>query len=134
VDASSANTITADLENIAQAKDIGDSAQDALAWLSREQEEWLLLFNNADDTTLNLCKYFPHCSHGNIVITSRNQDVCIHAPSLESNCKISNMTPDEARCLLLAIAGWRDHHSNDENERLATAIVKVTSLFLSCLG
>jgi hypothetical protein len=134
VDASSANTITADLENIAKAKNTGDSAQDALAWFSRQHEEWLLLFNNADDTKLNLHNYIPHCSHGNILITSRNQDTCIYAPSLESNCKVSNLMPDDAKCLLLAIASWRENHSNDETERLATAIVKVISQLLSCLG
>ena len=132
VDASSSNTITTDLENIAQAKKAGESAQDALAWLARQNEEWLLLFNNADDTTLNLGNYFPCCSHGNILITSRNHETCLHAPRPESNCKISNLTPDDARCLLLAITGYGDGQANDA-EVLATTIVKVIVLDLSCL-
>jgi hypothetical protein len=133
VDASSSNTITIDLENIAQAKAAGESLQDALAWLAEQNGEWLLLFNNADDKTLNIGNYFPHCSHGNILITSRNRDTCFHARSPESNCKVSDLTPDDARCLLLTLAGQPDGHSN-ETDLLATAIVKVTLALLFCAG
>ena len=132
VDASSITTITMDLENIAQANEAGKSAQNALTWLARQHEEWLLVFDNADDTTLNLHNYFPCCSHGNILITSRNRDTCIHAPSPKLIYKVSNLTPDDARCLLFAIAGQEDDHSN-ETEALATEIVKVT-VSLSCPG
>ena len=134
LDASSANTITTDLENIARAKEAGDSPQDALAWLSRQHEEWLVLFDNADDTALNLRNYFPCCSHGNILITSRNHDTRIHASSPESNCKVSNLMPNDAKCLLLEIAAQRDNGSNTKTEELATAIVKVILPFLSCRG
>ena len=130
VDASSTNTITIDLENIAQVKEAGETAQDALAWLARQHEEWLLLFNNADDRTLTLGNYFPNCSHGNILITSRNHDICIYARSPNLNCKISDLTPDDARSLLLTIAGQGDSCAN-ETKMLATAVVKVTVLFMS---
>jgi hypothetical protein len=133
VDASSSITITTDLENIARAKAAGESLQDALAWLARQREEWLLLFNNADDAKLNLHNYFPSCSHGNILITSRNRDTRLHALSPESNYNVSNLTPDDARCLLLTMVGQRDAHSN-ETEVLATAIVKVILSPLSCPG
>src|SRR3984957_18633645 len=72
VDASTVETITTDLRSIAVAKGVGNSENDALNWLSRQRKEWLLLFNSADDTMLNLRDYFPRCSHGNILITSRN--------------------------------------------------------------
>ena len=134
MDASSTETITTDLENIARAKGAGESPQDALAWLSRQYEEWLVLFNNADDTTLNLGLYFPCCSHGNILITSRNREICIYAPNPEANCKVSDLMPDDARCLLLAIVGQRDNHSNDEVEVLTTALVKVILEPLCCQG
>jgi hypothetical protein len=133
VDASSSNTITTDLENIAQAKAAGESSQDTLSWLARQHEEWLLLFNNADDTKLNLGNYFPHCSHGNILITSRNRDTCLHAQSPESNCKVADLAPNDARCLLLTLAGQLDGHSN-ETDVLAIAIVKVTLALLFSTG
>jgi hypothetical protein len=123
VDASSTNTINIDLENIAQAKEIGESPQDSLTWLARQREEWLVLFNNADYTTLNLHDFFPNCSHGNILVTSRNRDMCTHAPSPESNHKVSNLLPDDARHLLLSMAGHGNGHSNETE--VAIAIVKV---------
>jgi hypothetical protein len=133
VDASSSNTITTDLENIAQAKAVGESSQNSLSWLARQHEEWLLLFNNADDTTLNLSDYFPCCSHGNILITTRNRETCLHARSPESNCKVSDLAPDDARCLLLVLAGQKDGQSN-EADVLARAIVKVILSLVCCAG
>ena len=133
MDASSSNTITTDLENIAQAKAAGDSSQNALSWLARQHEEWLLLFNNADDAKLNLHKYFPSCSHGNILITSRNRDTRLHALSPGSNYNVSNLAPSDAKCLLLAMVGQRDAYSK-ETEVLATAIVKVILSHVSCPG
>src|ERR1700722_18018218 len=99
VDASTVETITADLRSIAVAKGIGDSKNDTLNWLSRQRKEWLLLFNNANDTMLNLRDYFPCCSHGNILITSRNYKIRQHATSQQSHCKVSGLTETEAGCL-----------------------------------
>ena len=72
VDASTTNTIDTDLTNIALGKGIGDSMKNTVDWLATQDEEWLLLLNNADDPAMDLRDYFPHCSHGNILITSRN--------------------------------------------------------------
>ena len=71
VDASSESTINADLSNIALAKNIGSTHQDAIDWLSNLNEEWLLIFDNADDVKLPIQVYFPLCSYGNIIITTR---------------------------------------------------------------
>ncbi|KAJ7795198.1 hypothetical protein B0H14DRAFT_2920693 [Mycena olivaceomarginata] len=59
-------------KNIAIANKIGNSLQDALLWLITSTEEWMLLFDNADDPNINLFPFFPQCTHGNIIITSRN--------------------------------------------------------------
>ena len=104
MDASSSNTIVAYLRNIALIKRAGESEQDALIWLSREHREWLLLFDSADDVKLNLRNYFPPCSHGNILITSRNRGTLLYSPNPDANCKVGNLTPDEAKNLLLQIA------------------------------
>ena len=128
VDASTIETITTDLRSIAIDKGIGDLEKDwkdALDWLSRNHKEWLLLFNNADDTRINLRHYFPICSHGNILITSRNHDICQHATGRRSNCKVSGMGDPDARRLLLEIAGLGDEEHDDENEMLASTVVKV---------
>ena len=78
------------------------------------------MLDNADDPTLNLRPYLPSCSHGNILITSRNRDACFYAPQ---SCQVSDMSPEDAGDLLLKTA--RLAHIT-ETEALATAIVKVT--------
>ena len=93
--------------------------------LSTERKNWLLLFNNADNTRLNLRDYFPSCSHGNILITSRNHAICKHATGRRSHCKVSGLTETDARRLLLEIANLTDEEHADETGRLASAIVKV---------
>ncbi|KAJ7765952.1 P-loop containing nucleoside triphosphate hydrolase protein, partial [Mycena maculata] len=79
VDASTTDTLDAAIMNIAVTKNVGDTPQDALKWLASIHHDWLLFFDNADDPNINLNSYFPQCSHGNIVITSRNPGLCVHA-------------------------------------------------------
>src|SRR5882724_4847713 len=125
VDASTKETIRADLSQIALAKGIGESETATLDWLSGQREEWLLLLDNADDPTLDLLSYFPLCSHGNILITSRNRDTCFNA---SQSCQVSDMRPEEAKDLLLKIARL---DNTNENEALAATIVEVHLLSLS---
>jgi hypothetical protein len=127
VDATSSETINDDLRNIALAKGAGDSAEAALRWFSRKTDEWLLFFDNADDTTLNLLNYFPRSSNGNIIATTRNNEARIHAP--RSNWRISGLAPDDAKDLLLDVSGVRE--PNDEAIEVAKTIVKASSPFVS---
>ena len=120
VDASTDETITLDLKNIASQKKIGNKWDDAITWLAGERNDWLLLFDSADDPNLNLSKFFPSCDHGNILITSRNREIRIHAP--RSNCKVGEMTPEHARHLLFEII---DEVITNETVIQADAIVKV---------
>src|SRR5882672_11427013 len=108
VDASTKETIIADLGQIALAKGLGESEKATLDWLSGQRKEWLLLLDNADDPTLNPRSYFPSCPHGNILITSRNRKTSVYAPQV---CQVSDMKPQEARDLLLKHA--RLEHTNE---------------------
>jgi len=119
VDASTKETVSADLTNIALTKGIGESEKATIDWFSRQRKEWLLVLDNADDPTLDLRPYLPSCSHGNILITSRNRDTCFYAPQFS---QVSDMRYEDARDLLLKVA--RLEHT-DESEALATTIVKV---------
>ena len=134
VDASTVETITTDLRSTAVAKGVGNSENDALSWLSRQRKEWLLLFNNADDTMLNLRDYFPRCSHGNILITSRNYEIRQHATGQQSHCKVSGMSDTDARRLLLHVTGLggEEHAHETKTERLASAIIKVYTITCLC--
>ena len=122
IDATTTETIDADLKNIALGKEVGEGANDTIIWLAGKREDWLLLFDNADDTTLNLSQFFPSCSHGNILITSRNRDTLIHAPGFNYN--VGSLTPEDARDLLFGII---KPVITDEARVLAEPIVKVSS-------
>src|ERR1700733_11257904 len=100
VDASSETTLSSDLANIAMAKNAGKTDNDALHWFGLCRENWLLIFDNADDITLNLRTYFPRGNHGNIIITTRNQDACIHTDS-EATCDVSQLNHKDAAALFL---------------------------------
>src|SRR5882724_7855201 len=119
VDASTKETIIADLKQIALAKGLGESEKATLDWLSGQHKDWLLLFYNADDPTLNLRSYFPRCSHSNVLITSQNCDTCIYAPQF---CQVSDMKPEEARDLLLKHARL---DNTPETQAPSMTIVKV---------
>ena len=125
VDASTKETISADLTNIALSQGIGQSEKATIDWLARWHKEWLLVLDNADDPSLDLRLYLPRCSHGNILITSRNRDTCFYAPQ---SCEVSDMKPEDARDLFFKVAR---HEHNKETEALAMTIVKVHLLCLS---
>ncbi|GLB39577.1 putative patatin-like phospholipase [Lyophyllum shimeji] len=121
VDASNVDTITTDLSNISLGKTIGKSADEALRWLADQDHEWLVLFNNADDVKLNLFDFFPRCSHGNILITTRNPELSIHAP--DASFKITDLEPEEATNLLLAMVAPNKMVTGSEHDQ-AAAIAK----------
>ncbi|KAJ7265189.1 hypothetical protein C8J57DRAFT_1622277, partial [Mycena rebaudengoi] len=102
LDASTIETITSGLKNIALTGSLGSEADDASRWLASSQNEWLLIFDNADDPSINLFNYFPPSSRGNILITSRNPELSVHAP--DAHHRISDMEEQDAMGLLLACA------------------------------
>ncbi|KAJ6472006.1 hypothetical protein C8R45DRAFT_1164712, partial [Mycena sanguinolenta] len=117
VDASSIETIETGLKNIASTKQIRNSTQDGLAWLTSNQEEWLLFFDNADDPAINLNQFFPKCKHGNIIITSRNPNLRVYG----ANSQVSDMEEADAVELLLKSA---QQEASGTNKVLASDIVK----------
>ncbi|KAJ7260249.1 hypothetical protein C8J57DRAFT_1471841 [Mycena rebaudengoi] len=124
IDASTADTIQAGLKNIALTRSLGSDHEDASLWLASCTTEWLLTFDNADDPKLNLFNFFPQSTQGNILITSRNPQLRVHAPG--AHYRISDLEEEAAVELLLAAAA---EPATSENEVLATAIVKVLHYF-----
>ena len=55
IDASTKETISAGFIDVSLAKGIGESEEATLDWLAKQRGEWLLVLDNADDPTLNLC-------------------------------------------------------------------------------
>ncbi|KIM31602.1 hypothetical protein M408DRAFT_327097 [Serendipita vermifera MAFF 305830] len=80
VDARSEASLKTDLQLWAQSLGAGHEADDwnnGLEILATDLNDgsWVLIFDNADDPSLKLKKYFPRCSSGTIVFTSRNWEV-----------------------------------------------------------
>jgi hypothetical protein len=103
VDASTKETIHTDLQKIALDR-IGENHnhEDAIHWLTGQQNDWLLLFDGADDKDLDLRNYFPHGPYGNILITSHNENAKFLA--LDSHCGVSQMNSEEATKLFLTLS------------------------------
>ncbi|KAG8764149.1 hypothetical protein FRC12_008245, partial [Ceratobasidium sp. 428] len=109
IDASSAETISTDLTAIAFVKKAGSTADDALTWLAARNRKWLMVFNNADNTSLDLQRYFPASSHGDVLITTRNRQMINIAGEIrtgvKAECQISGMQAEDAKELLLRASG-----------------------------
>ncbi|KAJ7667300.1 acyl transferase/acyl hydrolase/lysophospholipase [Mycena rosella] len=119
VDSSSEETIENDPATIALAKKLGKDSKVTLRWLAHQTTEWLILFNNADDISLNLARYFPTGSHGSILITSRNPDLRQNA---YKEHKVDRMQLEEAIDLLLSAA--RHSISAQENRQIGKQLVE----------
>ncbi|KAJ7104973.1 hypothetical protein C8R44DRAFT_715624 [Mycena epipterygia] len=123
IDSSTPDTIDTGFMNIAVSKNFGRNAQDALQWISNTSDGWLLIFDNADDPKINLHNYFPRCKHGNILITSRNPALAVHAGA---HTVVSDMEETDSVELLLKSAA---QDSTPQNQEVATEIVKVSLSF-----
>ncbi|KAJ7888011.1 hypothetical protein B0H13DRAFT_2277448 [Mycena leptocephala] len=122
INASSLQTLDTALKNIAIAHKIGTSSEDGLLWLISQREEWMLLFDNADDPSIDLFHFFPKCTHGNIIITSRNPQLAVHGP--RSHSRVGDMNESEAIDLLLLSAV---KENTIESAQSASQIVKELS-------
>jgi len=94
----------------------------SLRWLaSQTDRNWLLVFDNVDNVNLNLKQYFPSCSSGNIIITTRNRELR-HYTVKDADADVKGMDLEDAKSLLLVQARAE---SNIENDALAETIVQV---------
>ncbi|KAJ7061926.1 P-loop containing nucleoside triphosphate hydrolase protein, partial [Mycena amicta] len=105
INASSEEAIEMGYKQISLAKNLRDTVEAAQTWLNSNQGEWLLLFDNADKVDLDLGVYLPKCTHGNVLITSRNPQLWSHTGPDRKIIEISNLKVDDAVVLLLKCAG-----------------------------
>ncbi|KAJ7300994.1 hypothetical protein DFH08DRAFT_946211 [Mycena albidolilacea] len=111
-------TIETGLKNIAVIKHCGNSQKDGLLWLRTKVEEWLLFLDSADDPSINLHDFIPQCTHGNIIITSRNPGLSVYAGA---QSHVSDMTEQDAVALLLRSAA---QEATTNAKQIAIEIVK----------
>src|SRR5579859_4697618 len=98
-------------------------ANRALRWLEHCQEPWLLIYDNADETSF-LPAYVPTAGRGSILFTTRANAVGALAPSLE----VDALSLSEGIQLLLRRAGCEGEVTPQEMEE-ARAIVLALSQF-----
>ena len=106
VDASSVENITMSLKGIsnipaALASGVDGSVKSVLQWISCIQEEWLIVFDNADNLLPEMvAKFIPPGNRGNILITSRNKSMG-RVVSFENRIEVKEMEEVDAMTLLL---------------------------------
>jgi len=126
VDATSEDTIQTDLEAIAPGNS-KRTAEASLRWLaSQTSQNWLLVFDNADNVDLKLKRYFPSCFSGNILITTRNRELR-HYTAKDADADVKGMDLEDAKNLLLVQSRAEN---NRGNQALAETIVQVNCCFL----
>jgi len=109
---------------------VEQSVDGSLLWLANQcNGHWLLFFDNADDVQLKLKKFFPPCTSGNILVTTRNRELR-HYTTKGSEQNVTGMDHKDATNLLLQLS---QAEKTDENKALAAEVVQVISV-ISCLG
>ena len=89
-------------------------------WLSAEVQPWLMVIDNADDTSVDIARFFPAANTGSILITSRNEETSSFANS--GYLEIGPFSTQDAISLLLEAT--KCHSRNDkEARRLALSVV-----------
>ena len=106
IDASSTESIEMSLRCLSsmstpQNFDLNGSVQSVLQWISNIQEEWLIVFDNADLPPETVARFFPPGNRGNILITSRNRSMERIVMVLENSIEINGMEELDAIVLLL---------------------------------
>ncbi|KAG9119255.1 hypothetical protein FRC07_005793 [Ceratobasidium sp. 392] len=124
IDATSVETLTRAMRQFAVARSIGDTHEDTLRWLGSYKERWLLVFDNADDSSFNLQSYLPRGTHGRVLITTRVRDVILLAKGPSSDYNVSGMAPKESLQLLLTVARLNAPTLPDEDRNAAAALVQ----------
>jgi tetratricopeptide (TPR) repeat protein len=71
--------------------------EDALAFLRNSNNlDWILVYDNVDDVDLKLSPLLPNCSHGSIIITTRNRSLGSFASNPELHLELDVMSEEEA--------------------------------------
>lgn len=134
-----------------------DLCQLVKTWLERSQQSrWLMVIDNADDTELffniqrqddasvsahagrhkHLGRYLPQCTHGSILVTSRNKQTVIRFTAGIHSIKVQKMTDEEARQLVHTtmdddgISRASITHLATRLEHLPLALVQATAFML----
>ncbi|KAF8747521.1 Patatin-like phospholipase, partial [Rhizoctonia solani] len=124
IDASTRDSIEANLQGVSTARKVGDTHIHTLRWLESRHDRWLLVFDNADDPALRLRDYFPGGSHGSIIVTTRLYGMTVLAHGVDSKCHVLSMDPDDALLLLLRSAQKQEQELSIAEDESAKALLE----------
>ncbi|KAF8538287.1 acyl transferase/acyl hydrolase/lysophospholipase [Trichophaea hybrida] len=102
IDATSEETAEQSFRIIAESLKIEKTLDTIKQHLAISQNQWLLIFDNADDPEIDISKHFP--LGGNILITSRNPNCSEYASGNDMHFEVDRMEPEDAITLLLKVA------------------------------
>jgi hypothetical protein len=129
-----------------------DVPQLVKAWLARDdQSAWLMILDSADDTENffsysdvtspkpagtdriasegNLARYIPECSHGSILVTTKNKETGVRLTRGRGILEIGHMDPAESRKLMQEIL--EDDGPNSDHLDILTARLEYLPLALA---
>ncbi|KAF4621806.1 hypothetical protein D9613_012188 [Agrocybe pediades] len=95
---------------------LSESPDSVLAWISRLEEDWLIMYDNAEES---VAKYLPGGRRGNILMTSRNPGLARHTSG--AHLALDEMSEEDALALFKA-SGCHEFLS-PEDEQLSREIV-----------
>ena len=132
VDASSMETMEQSFKTIAKdpvaiAAGVDNSTPSVHQWLSRMENEWLLVFDNADGDPNAVGKFVPTSTRGNVLFTSRNPTMGSLVPSSKARVEVDAMDEADAISLLLKSAML------DESPSDLTQPARAITTILYCL-
>ncbi|KAF4621821.1 hypothetical protein D9613_012161 [Agrocybe pediades] len=73
---------------------LSESPDSVLAWISRLEEDWLIVYDNAEES---VAKYLPRGRRGNILMTSRNPGLARHTGG--AHIALDEMSEEDALAL-----------------------------------
>ncbi|KAE9407189.1 TPR-like protein, partial [Gymnopus androsaceus JB14] len=117
-DASSNDTLAANFNELGNAAGVGEEVKTVRDFLGRINENWLCIFDSADDRQVILKEYIPNCSHGNVIVTSRLKGM-LQIASPGCHIDLSDLSRESAVELLLKHS---DHRRSKKNQDLAAQI------------
>ncbi|KIK53688.1 hypothetical protein GYMLUDRAFT_250149 [Collybiopsis luxurians FD-317 M1] len=131
ITANSEESIIASYYDIALKNGLGEFSnwEAGLRWLSQHEEEWIILYDNADDPDLDFGRFLPQSSHGNVIITSRNSS--LKQISIKSKM-LKDMEPEDGLQLLLKHA-IKDHEATPEQKLTVSDIAAKLHYFALAL-
>ena len=129
IDCSTKQTIEQGFLKIAQRCKIEEELQSIRSWLSNIPDEWLLIFDNADDPLIDISGYFPTGSRGTILVTTRNPDCKVH--QTVGSYEFAGMRGEEAVDLLLKTIRTDDSSASTSRETARDVVMTLGNLALA---